>query len=139
MRAQGVHGLVDVFLRNAGHVALGGKTAIFRHFEFRHGFNGGGKLERLAFRELDILDVRVPDDFEFFVLDTLAIGFGDQLAFDLIGDVLLVALDNHVARGFAGPETGEGSLTLEIFGDGFESGVDGGGIHFEPNQFLAGC
>ena len=138
LSAQRVHGFVDVLLGNAGQFALGGQTAIVGHLEFRSRFDGGGKLERLAFGELDFFDVGVADHFELLVFDSFLVGLGDELALDLVGDVLLVTLDDHIAGGFAGTKSGEGGFALEVFGHGFESGVDGGGVHFEANQLFAG-
>ena len=95
-------------------------------------------MEGLTFGELDFFDVRVADHFELLVLDSLLVGLGNELALDLVGNVLLIAFDDHVARGFARAKAGEGGFALKVFGHGFEGRVDGRRVHFEANQLFAG-
>jgi hypothetical protein len=105
--------------------------------KFRRGLNGRGELEILPAAELDLLDVRLADDGNFFLLQRLAIRVADELAPGVALDVGLVFFDDEVARCLAGPEAGQRRLLLIVLRDGVEGFVHGLRVQFHPQQFLA--
>ena len=51
---------------------------------------------------------------------------------------LLYLADHHVFRSLAGPESGQGCLTLKVFGDGIERFIDLLRLDFNAQQFFTG-
>jgi len=83
-----------------------------------------------------LFDDLTAEDVEFLLIDCLAIGIGDQLAFDFLLDVLFVFSKDHVARCFARAEAGQAGFALKFFGDRIKSLVDFLRFDLHPHQLF---
>ena len=106
---------------------------VVRQLKIRRGLECDGELERLAFGELNLLDVRLADHPEFLVGDGLAITVRDQPAFGFFVDLRGVALYDQVPRGFAGTKAGEADLLLKLARDFFERRVHRRRVQFHTH------
>ncbi len=130
--------MLDVRSRDSGRRPFGRQTAIIRHLELRRRLQRRRELQRLSPPELNLLDVRITDHFELLVFDSLTVRVTDELPLGLVLDVLLVFLEDHVARRFAGAKAGQGGLAHVILGHRLERRVHRLGIDLEAHQLFAG-
>lgn len=79
--AKQVQRAINVRGGGAADFALGAQALVFRQVKFRGGFHRGDKMEGLAARELNLLNIGRDHRGDFLVGHRLAIGIGDQLAF----------------------------------------------------------
>ena len=135
--AQQVERAFHIRFRDAFRLAGDGQALVFRQRKFRIGLDGRGELQRLAAAKLDFFDVGVAEDVNFLFLHRLAIGIADELAFDLVLDVLLIFLEDQLDRRFAGAEAGEIRLLLKVLRRGREGFVHRLRVHFHSHQFFA--
>ena len=94
-------------------------------------------MQCLAVVKLNLLDVGVTEHIQFVLFDPLPIGLADELAFDLLVDVLGVLLEDHGFGRLARPEAGHLGVADKILRDRHEGLIDCFGIDFEAHQLLA--
>ena len=89
-------------------------------------------MVRLAFGELDFLDVRLADHSELLFGNGLPIRFRQQFALHLVVNVRAKRFHDQVHRRFSGPETRKPGLLLHFMRHLVERGLHRWHVHFHP-------